>query len=223
MKIHTKLMILATLMSLSVTSQANETKHYYAQKYKVTITNLTKGISFTPLLVATHNKRTKLFTLGEAASNEVSRIAEGGDISGLNEQLSQSRHVYATANTAGLLAPGESVTVEINSNRRKRKISIIAMLLPTNDTLVALQSLYLPYYGQVTYLMNAYDGGSETNDELCNNIPGPRCGGTPFSPEDNGEGYVYPSSGIHGQGDLSTIAYQWQGPVAKVVIERMYW
>ena len=87
MKIHAKLIILATLISFSITSQANETKHYYAQKYKVTITNLTKGISFTPLLVATHNKRTKLFTLGEAASNEVSRIAEGGDISGLNEQL----------------------------------------------------------------------------------------------------------------------------------------
>ena len=96
------------------------------------------------------------------------------------------------------------------------------MLLPTNDTIVALRSKALPWYrhGKMTYYMKAYDGGSETNDELCANIPGPHCAGVPFSPEDEGEGYIYPSPGIHGEADLSRATYNWHGPVAMVTIVR---
>jgi len=220
MKIKLKNTVLTTLALLATHVSATS----YARTFEVTITNLTKGVSFTPLLVSTHNKRLSLFELGQPASEEVGRIAEGGDISGLNDQLSASSMVRDTASSEGLLAPGQSVTLTVEGGKRFKKVSIISMLLPTNDTLVALRGANLPKErrSSVSYLLNAYDGGVETNDELCASIPGPHCGGIPFSPEDEGEGYIYPSPAIHGEGDLFAKEYQWQGPVAKVVIKRVH-
>ena len=93
------------------------------------------------------------------------------------------------------------------------------MLLPTNDTFVGLDAVRLPLRGKATFYANAYDAGSEPNDELCVNIPGPTCGGIGISAEEGGEGYVFPSPGIHGEGDLSVAQYNWQGPVAKVTVK----
>ncbi|MEZ5576654.1 MAG: spondin domain-containing protein [Candidatus Competibacteraceae bacterium] len=47
--------------------------------YAVTITNLTCGSSFTLILVASHRPGVELFTLGQAASDELAAMAEGGD------------------------------------------------------------------------------------------------------------------------------------------------
>jgi hypothetical protein len=66
----------------------------------------------------------------------------------------------------------------------------------------------------------AYDAGSEMNDELCSNIPGPQCGGAPFS-MGLAEGYVHISRGISGEGDLAASAYDWRNPVARVSVSRM--
>lgn len=224
MKIQIKALLIAVMTLLSFQSFAGGQYVYGHQNrnYSVTITNITKGISFTPFLVATHRRHVELFSLGKMASDHISRVAEGGDISGLNMQLSESSHVHSTAASEALLAPGESVTIMIDGHRSFNKLSLISMLLPTNDTVVALLGKKLPKHGSVTYLANAYDAGSESNDEYCSSIPGPHCGGSPFSPEDDGEGYVYPSPGIHGQGDLNSSDYQWDGAVAKVVIKRMH-
>ena len=75
----------------------------------VTITNITKGIVFTPFLAATHNKRIAFFEVSEAASEPVGRVAEGGDIADLNALLDDSNVVYDTESTKGLLEPGQSV------------------------------------------------------------------------------------------------------------------
>lgn len=193
------------------------------QVYTVTVTNLTKGISFTPLLTATHTSDIKLFEVGQASSDALSRIAEGGDVSVLKDSLDLSDKVASTHATAGLLLPGKSVSYNITSRAFVSFVSITSMALPTNDTLVALNHAVLPGYrtGIDTYYMTAYDAGTETNDELCANIPGPRCGGTPFSPEDEGEGYIFPAQGIHGEADLKRSTYDWRGKVAKVVIKRI--
>lgn len=222
MKSQLKVVLVACLCFISLNASASQYYGYQPTKqFKVTITNITKGIYFTPLLTATHNRHASFFTVGEVASEEISRVAEGGDISGLKALLDGSDNVLATTNSEGLLAPGQSVELTIDGNRRNRLVSIVAMLLPTNDAMVALLGGKLPHHGKATYFLNAYDGGTETNDEYCANIPGPQCGGIPFSPEDSGEGYIYPSPGIHGEADLSKQAYQWQGAVAKVVIEKV--
>ncbi|MCV6625897.1 MAG: spondin domain-containing protein, partial [Cellvibrionaceae bacterium] len=185
---------------------------------------LTKGVLFTPFLATTHQSNRTLFKLGEAATEEIGRVAEGGDIGPLRDQLQVDRAYFDFAQTDGLLNPGETVSFTITSPYRYGKFSLISMALPTNDTLVALRNAQLPFYRQrsATYFLSAYDAGTETNDELCANIPGPQCGGSPFSPDDAGEGYIYPSAGIHGEGDLTRAAYNWGEKVAMVKISRNF-
>ncbi len=96
------------------------------------------------------------------------------------------------------------------------------MLLSTNDAFVTGQSLSLKKkHRSQTFFLRAYDVGTETNSETCATIPSPVCGGELFSPNDEGEGYVYIHSGIHGIGDLSPSTYTWNDPVLKVTITRM--
>ncbi len=210
----------ALLCSVSL-AQAEQSK----VMYKITITNITANISFTPVLAATHWGSLKLFEVGKPASDELVAIAEGGDIEPLKSVWEESRRVFDVDNTEGLLAPGHSMSLTMGGsmrNPRSGRFSMASMLLPTNDTMVSLNGVKLPYSGSRTYLVNAYDAGSEPNDELCVNIPGPTCGGEPLSPAVDGEGYVYPSPTTHGEGDLPVSEYGWSGPVAKVTIKRMY-
>jgi hypothetical protein len=199
---------------------------YGARSYAVTVTNITPGQTFTPLLLATHSQRIRYFELGDAASMELATIAESGNIAPLDALLqSLPKRVYATANSAGLLpngllGPGQSVTVEISARGYFNRLSLAGMLIPTNDSFVALDSVALPV-GEASYFVPAYDAGSEFNDELCANIPGPVCGGAGLSDED-GEGYVHISGGIHGIGDLEASSYDWKNPVAKITIRRVH-
>jgi len=191
------------------------------RRYAVTVTNITSNQTFTPLLVATHRHSVSFFQVGEAASEEIVAIAEGGDIGPLASLLiSRPDKVYATADSGGLLGPGHSVTVEISASKKFNRVSLVGMLIPTNDTFVALNSVALPRY-YASHTVPAYDAGSEYNDELCANIPGPVCGGAGPSDED-GEGFIHTSPGIHGIGDLEASAYDWRNPVARISIKRVY-
>ncbi|MHB1051505.1 MAG: hypothetical protein ACYCZT_00340 [Thiobacillus sp.] len=73
----------------------------------------------------------------------------------------------------------------------------------------------------LTYLSNGHDAGSEPNDELCDNIPGPPCGGQDVSPDAGGEGFVYIHAGIHGIGSLEPSEYDWRNPVARITVRQI--
>ncbi len=201
-----------------------ETAYAGPRRYEVTVTNLTRGESFTPILVATHRVRPSvpLFQPGAAASAELATLAEGGDTVPLATVLSASGDVSAVNTSEGLLAPGQSVTITVEARRGSKQLSLAAMLIPTNDAFVALNGVSLPARrgSQAMYSAVAYDAGSEANDELCANIPGPVCGGEGESPGTTAEGYVHVHAGIHGIGDLSSATYDWRNPVARVSIER---
>ncbi len=169
--------------------------------YEITISNLTRGQTFTPILVASHSKHVKLFELGEAASVELSQLAEDGAVAPMKSILESDPRVGDVNNSGGLLKPGESVVVMVDAHYGARRISLASMMIPTNDAFIALNGVKVPRgHRTVTYQSVAYDAGSEMNDELCDNIPGPVCGGEGFPPDD-GEGYVHIHSGIHGIGD----------------------
>ena len=218
--------ILLTLLLIFVTSGVYAGGGY-SNSYKVTITNITKNMIFTPFIVATHTGRVQLFTLGEAASDELAALAEGGATGPLGDLLKETDQVRDISGNPGeLLGPGQSAEIEIKGGGHFRKLSLAAMLLPTNDTFVSLNGVALPrgFHGKRTYLAKAYDAGSEFNDESCDHIPGGAdCGGEGGSPDaESDEGYVYPSPGIHGEGDLSVAEFNWTDPVAKVVVRRMH-
>jgi len=203
------------------------------RRYEVSITNTTKGQTFTPQLVTTHTKAISLFTLGEPASMALELLAEGGDTAPLTADIqSMPAKVGEVVTVPGLLEPGQTTIFEINGNNKHHFLSIAAMLLPTNDTFVGLSSVKLPKEETVSYFALAYDAGTEKNDQNCAHIPGPHCGGAgePHSMMSNmDEGFVYIGNGFHDLGDmdaegnviLSPVMYDWNNAVALVTIKRI--
>ena len=212
--------LLGCLTGMLLSTTAAQASHRY---FEVTITNLTRTETFTPILVASHKAGVKLFDVGSPASAELSALAEGGDVMPLTHALEANRKlVKDVANSGGLLAPGASVTVLVRARSGANKISLASMLIPTNDAFIALNSVDAPRGNKtVMYRSPAYDAGSEPNDELCISIPGPICGGEGGSPGASGEGYVHIHGGIHGIGDLAPATYDWRNPTARITIRRV--
>jgi len=193
--------------------------------HTVTITNVTRGQSLTPALIVVHRPGVELFELGMPASPELVALAEEGNTGPFTSLLESMPDVYSVATTGVLLMPGESVSVEIDTKGDFDRLTVAAMLIPTNDGFFAVQGVRLPNSQKgATYLAMAYDAGSEVNDELCASIPGPmlpfpgpECGlgGSPGG----GEGYVYVHPGIHGGGDLQPAQRDWKNPVAVVKVD----
>jgi hypothetical protein len=199
--------------------------------YAVTVTNLTRGQTFTPVLVATHVEGIQIFTLGEPASPELAILAEEGDVGPLTSLLLSTPGVAAAANSGpppgGFIGPGQSKTIVVEGGGRFDHLTVAAMLIPTNDGFLALNGVAGPHGNQTLILFSpAYDAGSERNDELCASIPGPffrECGGPGDGGRPSGgeEGYVHIHAGIHGIGDLVASDRDWRNPVAKITIRRV--
>lgn len=218
---------LAALTALALTASHAVADH--RATYEVTITNITQGQTFTPFLLATHKPSIALFEPGATASPELEVLAEGGATGPLAETLAGAGNAVADIVSGdGLLLPGNSLTFEIQGDLGRAYLSLAAMLIPTNDTFVALDTARLPFRGSVSYYARAYDAGTEENDQSCAHMPGPRCGGEGHSPVPGpgDEGFVHIGNGFHELGDtdaggaevLGPATYDWRNPVAKVTI-----
>jgi len=206
--------------------------------YEVTITNLTRGQRFTPVLVASHKEGVKLFQLGSPATPQLKTIAEEGDPGPLATLLRANPDVKevvispAPPPAANLVDPGETITLRVQAGGRFDHFSVVAMLIPTNDGFFALNDVEGPKGNEsLIRLSPAYDAGTERNDETCASIPGPSFSEcvTPANPSGNGggaapgggEGYVHIHAGIHGIGNMNAAMRDWRNPVAKITIRRL--
>ncbi len=198
-----------------------------AADFEVTITNLTRGQQFTPILVASHKAGVQLFKLGQPASPELATLAEEGNTEPLTNLLTATPGVLDVTQSSGLLNPGASVTLKVKTRGGFDHLSVASMLIPTNDAFFALNGVKGPLgYEVANHMSVAYDAGSERNDELCINIPGPsfaECGGPGGggAPTGGEEGYVHVNAGIHGIGDLNAAERDWRNPAARIVIRRV--
>lgn len=228
--------ILATLLSLAVTPAA------FAAEYMVKIENLTAGTSFGPLLVSAHPATTVLFTAGMPASMSIQKMAEGGDISGLEADVMAAGAMSMNNPAAGILAPGKNTTAMLgNPGASNTQLSIAAMAVPSNDAFVALNNLTLPTMpGTYSYLLNAYDSGTEGNDEIRGGAMAgmPGMAGMPVAPPletlvgtggtgiaATAEGYVHIHRGVIGDSsltdgvsDINSSTQRWLNPIARVTI-----
>ncbi|MBI1820577.1 MAG: spondin domain-containing protein [Nitrospirae bacterium] len=209
----------------SVKGFAEEYGGKSAGKYEVTITNITSGQIFTPILLASHQPGVKLFTLGKPASVELEILAEGGNVAPLTNLLTSDPGVKIVINSGAPLPPGQSVTLMIGTDHLFNSLSIAAMLVPTNDAFFSIDDVRGPDENEsLTLYAPAYDAGTEANDELCSHIPGPPfiCQGEGFNASrDSAEGFVHIHRGIHGIGDLKADQRDWRNPVAEITIRRV--
>lgn len=201
-------------------------------EYEVTITNLTRGQRFTPFLVVTHRPDVRLFRLGQPAGMELRTLAEEGDVMPFVNLLRTTQGVGAVATTPPpppldrLLEPGKSVKVQIAAPEGARYLSLAAMMIPTNDGFVALDTVALPRPKQeFMYYAAGYDAGTERNDQSCMSIPGPNyieCGGNGGGARvEGGEGFVHVHAGIHATGNFTPANRDWRNPVALIRVVQL--
>ena len=211
-----------------------------AVDFDVAIDNVSRGLFFTPLAVGAHPAGTSLFSVGGAASAELQAMAEGGDISGLEIMLTGIGATMSNNPAAGLLLPGQGATASLNTDNAadNTQLSIVAMILPSNDGFVALNAIDIPTEaGTYTFFANAYDAGTEANDELRGSgapgeagfpVPPPLdpmlgTGGTGVNA--SAEGFVHIHRGslgdadaASGTSDIDMTVQRWLNPVAKITI-----
>ncbi|MBU2871783.1 spondin domain-containing protein [Colwellia sp. E2M01] len=229
----------STTSSLSVLALALASSTTMAQELSVTVTNLTQGLYFTPVITAAHSNENHLFMTGEIASAELQAMAEGGDISGLSNVLMNADANVNENPAAGLLAPATSTSFDLSTDSTNTHLSLAAMILPSNDGFAGLDSWEIPTEaGTYTVFLNAYDAGTEANDEL-RGSGAPGESGMPVPPplEDaigmNGTGVTDMESNdkvhIHrgslgdddmtgGKSDINNSVQRWLNPVAKLTI-----
>jgi hypothetical protein len=219
---------LALLAASALLSAASWPAHAdQGLSYEVTVTNTTYNQRFTPVLLATHRPTVAIFQLGDAASPQLRTLAEEGNVAPLKGVLDGLGEVTATAAGNSLLEPGKSITFRIKANPWRDRLSMAAMLIPTNDAFVALNAVGLPFPGgsAARFTAVAYDAGTETNDELCASIPGPNfaeCGGAGGGAQvGGGEGFVHVHRGMHGTGNFRAAARDWRNPVAQVSVRQV--
>lgn len=138
----------------------------------------------------------------------------------------QSRGVSGVGDAdAGPFGPGESRRFSFTTDRNR--LSIMSMVICTNDGFAGLDSRRLPSEGKSrTYYLRAYDAGAELNTENCDDIvPAPFCSTPAGSPGGNGEdqpeiegfGKINRHPTLKGVGDLPE-RFDWRGPVLAVTV-----
>lgn len=211
-----------------------------ATQFDVDIINLTRGSYFTPFLVAAHSDSARVFTSGEVASSGLQAMAEGGDISGIVADLSAENATIVENPASGLLAPGARTSTSLNTDDApdNTRLSIVAMILPSNDGFMGLNAIMIPTEpGRYVYNVNAYDAGTEGNDEVVGSgapgepgYPAPPpvlaasgAGGTGVNA--TAEGFVHIHRNVLGDDDLAggvsdidNTVHRWLNPVVRVVV-----
>lgn len=211
----------------------------HAADLDIEITNLTHGVYFTPILVGAHSSSAHLFQAGQSAGSSLQIMAECGDISSLSTDLDTVSADKLENPASGVLAPGASAMGTLMTASGNTYLSLVAMLLPTNDGFMGFDGVEIPTSaGTYTYYLNAYDAGTEANNELLD-TSGCAAGmaGIPAAPGMdegmNGTGVTSSESNtmvhIHrgvlgdvnasgGVSDLDSSIHRWQNPVAKLVL-----
>jgi hypothetical protein len=209
-----------------------------AAQIEVSLVNLTHGNHFTPVLVAAHDGASHLFQVGQTATPALQKMAEGGAIADLDTAVMGGGGVTLANPAAGLLAPGANFEGAMLDTLSQTHLSVVAMVLPTNDAFIGLDGWKIPTEaGTYTVYLNAYDAGTEANDEIINGGGMPGVAGIPAAPGGNGgangtgvmDGSTNANVHIHpgvlgdtdtagGASDLDSRIHRWLNPVAKLVI-----
>lgn len=188
------------------------------RRWQVAVENLTPAGSqpLSPPLVAVHSARADVWSVGTIADHGVAAIAEDANNAPLEQALPDVPGVRTVFTVpGGPIPPGASRSFEVETHGGFQRVSLITMLVNTNDAFTGLDALQVRGNGAVLDTI-AYDAGSERNNELAAFIPGPCCN-NPFVRDPEGA-LIRPHDGITGVGDLDPAVYDWPEPVARITI-----
>ena len=191
--------------------------------YEVTITNATYGQRFTPLLLVAHEPTLRLFDVGAPASFGLATLAEEGNVGPLREVLDAEPRVNVTVAGAGLTEPGATTTLTIRALPNRHRLSLAAMLIPTNDAFVARQRR-VAVRGQRNLRRPRVRCGQRKQQRAVRIHSGAELSGMrrPGGGEaGNGEGFVHVHPGDPRGRRPASADRAWSNPVAVVRIRRV--
>ena len=224
-------LVIAALCSIV----ASPTDASDADMYRVTLENLTSGQPLSPPVAATHRPNHVLFEVGQPVSAEAELLAENGDqqplvqlllgLHGVNEVVDFGAPLVPAGSSAGGFTDRATVDIQARGGDR---LSLVTMLVCTNDGLSGVDRIKLPKGGD-TYRLLGFDAGSEDNTELSGDLPDPcsALGPVVLAGDPNGNENVAVDSvphqpvalhpGIALVGDLGA-QHAWTGPVARLTV-----
>ena len=217
---------LAASALLAGSATADDDDDGAAKTWQVTVSNLTPpgpgapgSQPLSPPLFVVHSGKADVWSVDEIASHGVAAIAEDANNAVLESALPMLPGVKTVFTGAGGPIPsGQSRTFTVETSGRFNRLSVVTMLVNTNDAFTGLDSLRLRGRG-ATHMTIAYDAGSERNNELESHVPGPCCN-NPFVRDPEGA-LIRPHDGITGVGDLDPALYDWPEPAARITIQRV--
>lgn len=196
--------------------------------YSVTVTNATLGQPFSPPFLAVHGRHADLWSVGDVANHAVAAIAEDANNDPaimLAGKIRGVKHAFTGidrgASAPAPIGPGGTQTYTVTTKGRYDRLSLLTMLVNTNDGLTGLDSVRLPdgMGTSMRYDKMAYDAGSEANNEKAAFIPGP-VGGNRFVRDPEGD-VIRMHPGVTGGNDLDPVTHRVSGTVATITITRV--
>jgi hypothetical protein len=147
-----------------------------ADSVTITLTNTSDFQPMTPPVVLLHNAPNadngiRIFEVGQPAIDQLVRIAEDGDFGPMVElaelqttagAVSASGVAFADPDNPGPLTPGATATIELDLSAENQVMTLISMVVCTNDGFSGIDSRALPETTE-TFTAPIYDAGSETN------------------------------------------------------------
>ena len=140
----------------------------------------------------------------------------------------------------GVLGPADDVEFSLDTGVANNRLSVVAMVMPSNDAFVGLDSAPIPTVpGVYVFELPAFDAGTEANDELVAGADGgmPGTPGILGDPGDNvgaggmgvatadtnpnvhvHRGTVGDTDPVGGVSDLDSRVHRWLNPVARVIV-----
>lgn len=194
------------------------------KQFSITITNLTHNQPFSPVAVLLHQSGS-LWTLNQPASEALELMAESGD----NSQLLSLSYADVSASGEGIVMPGGSESIEIETTVTETiQLSIATMLVNTNDAFTGRTGLdvtNLAVSESMVLVAPVYDAGTELNSESSGTIPGPADGGEGFNAirDDLDRVYRHPGVVTNDDGFTSSVlnqSHRFDNPAIKIEVTR---
>jgi hypothetical protein len=197
------------------------------QSFSINVTNLTSQQTLSPVAVILHNDGYHAYMLGEPASTALEYLAEGGNNSFLLTEANSNDSVISAVSGEGKIKPGESKKIEIEGEGEIFKISLVSMLVNTNDGFIGRDGMDISGLSvdeSKTFTARVYDSGTELNDEAAMTLPGQ--GGEGFNVARNDRDFIVIHPGVVSSEDgLSTSAlsslHRFDNPAVRVVVTRI--
>ncbi len=226
--------VIAIPLMLSACGGDNSETTIETAEYRITVLNISHNQPLSPPAIIMHDSDYSAWSIGDAASAGLERLAESGSPSAFMDEA--NGEISATTASASPIPPGDRAMVDISIDQNDElEITIVSMPVNTNDGFSGITGLSI---GQLALgdtremVLPIYDAGTEFNSETSDTVPGPASAPTGGDP---GEGYnadretrnqVTRHPGVVTQADGyadSTLneSHRFDSGVMKVLIERV--